>query len=414
MNYEMMEALSQIARDKNVDRRMVVETLQAGLLSAAKKRYGAADNIDVEVDKDSGRITVFALKTVVELVSDPMAEINLEDAREIEKKSKLGDEVKKELSIESFGRSAIQAAKQIVVQRIKEAEREKIYNEFIDRIGELVTGTVQQVDRGNLMVNIGRIESIVPVKEQIRREKYYRGNTIRAVITDVMKTAKGPQVVLSRTHPNLVKELFEIEVPEIGEEIIEIKGVAREAGERSKIAVHSHDRNVDCVGACVGMKGTRVQSVVRELGGERIDIIPWSEEPEVFVAKSLAPAKIEKIEMLEAQGRMVVVVSDDQLSLAIGKSGINARLASKLTGWKLDLLDQEQYAEQKAGSREAAADVQEISGVGEKMAERLVEAGFASAAAVAAAGADDLSEVPGIGVKTALRLIDDAKKIIAA
>jgi len=414
MNYEMLEALGQIARDKNVDRQVVVETLQAGLLSATKKLYGPNLKIDVEVDKDSGRIAVFILKKVVDKVENPQTEIAVEDARRIQKDVELGDEIRQEVSINSFGRSAIQAAKQIVIQRIKEAEREKIYNEYKDRIGELVTGSVQQVDRGNLMVNIGRTEAIVPVKEQIKREKYYRGNTIRALIVDVMRTAKGPQVVLSRTHPDLVRALFEIEVPEISEGIVKIVAVAREAGERSKIAVFSNDKNVDCVGACVGMKGSRVQSVVRELGGERIDIIPWNKDMKVFIAKALAPAKIEKIELDEDEDRALVVVADDQLSLAIGKSGINSRLASKLTGLKIDLMTEEEYQEYLAekGKSEGKKAVETIPGVGAKTAERLCEAGFDSPAKIAKADVKELMTVPGIGEKLAVKIKEQSNLVL--
>ncbi|MBI4550988.1 MAG: transcription termination/antitermination protein NusA [Candidatus Latescibacteria bacterium] len=339
MNYEILEALGQIIREKNVDRALVWETLKTGLLAAARKRFGAEDNLDVKIDEKTGQIDLVLSRTVVETVEEPGLQIALPDARRINPNAAVGEQVEEKLAFEDFGRNAIQAVKQIVVQRVREAERENIYDTFQSRIGDIVTGTVQQVDRGNIIVKLDRTEAIVPWREQIRREKYRQGETIRAYVLDVQKTTKGPQIILSRAHPQFLELLFRLEVPEIHEGIVELKAVAREPGDRSKIAVFSHDDRVDAVGACVGMKGSRVQAVVRELNNERIDIVPWSSDPSTFVTKALSPARVSQVSILNIEAKkMRVVVEDDQLSLAIGKAGQNARLAAKLTGWNIDLV----------------------------------------------------------------------------
>lgn len=368
MNYEVLEALGQIIREKNVDRALVWETLKTGLLAAARKRFGAGDNLDVKIDEKTGKIEMVLARTVVEQVQDPGLEMSLQEARRIDPKATIGRQVEEQLSFEDFGRNAIQAVKQIVVQRVREAERENIYENFQGRIGDIVTGSVQQVDRGNIIVKLDRAEAIVPWREQIRREKYRQSETIRAYVLDVQKTTKGPQIILSRSHPQFLEILFRLEVPEIHEGIVEIKAVAREPGDRSKIAVLSHDDRVDAVGACVGMKGTRVQAIVRELNNERIDIVPWSSDPTVFVTKALSPARVSQVTILNIEARkMRVVVEDDQLSLAIGKAGQNARLAAKLTGWNIDLVKRtdlekilmaETFAPERPEEAEAASEVE--------------------------------------------------------
>ena len=339
MSFEVIQALKSIARAKDVDEDLIIETLQAGLISAARKKFGANSNIIVEVDEEHSKLTVYCCKAVVEVVEEPEAELCLADAHEIEAGIKIGGEIRTEIPISAFGRNAIQAAKQVVIQRIREAERDRTFNEYKERIGEVVNGGVQQVDRGSLVVNLGRTEAILPQREQIPREQFRQGNSIKAYIIDVTRSSKGPQVILSRSHPDFLKRLFEMEVPEIKDGTVEIKAVAREPGGRSKIAVHSNDDKVDAVGACVGMKGSRVQTVVRELGGERIDVVLWSDESITYVTRALSPAKVVHAELDAKDNKVTVVVADDQLSLAIGKGGQNARLAAKLTTLKIDLIN---------------------------------------------------------------------------
>jgi N utilization substance protein A len=412
MNYEILEALSQITKDKNIDMDFVIESLEAGLMLAAKKKFGNADNIKINTDRKSGEIKITALKKVVKEVADPNLEIVLADAKKIIPKAKVGEEVGVEVGFEEFGRNAIIAAKQILIQRVREAEREMIYEEYKDKIEDIVTGSVQQVDKGNLLVNLGRGEGIIPLKEQIPRERYRQGERIRACILDVQKTAKGPQIILSRAHPKFLQRLFELEVPEIYERIVEIKAVAREPGARSKIAVSSIDERVDPVGACVGVKGTRVQSIVRELSNERIDILPWSPIPETFATNALAPAKVVHIDAYYDDNSMTVVVEDDRLSLAIGKSGQNAKLAAKLVGWKINILGESEYREQKKLEDQLKIYVSELPGVGKKLKEKLAEAGIEVIQDLAKSSIETLTEMEGIGQKKAASLIEAAKNYL--
>ena len=292
MNYEILEALGQIAREKNVEKELVIQTLEAGIVSAARRKYGANADIRVKFDEKNASLEVAYVRRIVDDLTDEELEIEIDDARAIDPDAQVGDELVIPLSFADFGRNAIQAAKQVVVQRVREAERENVYENYHNRVGEIITGTVQQINRGNIIVNLGRAEAMLPFREQIRREQYRQGDTIRAMIIDVQRETKGPQIILSRASEEFLVKLFELEVPEILEGIVTIKAVAREAGGRSKIAVDSKEYRVDPVGACVGMKGSRVQGIVRELSGERIDIVPYSEDPIAFVTKALSPAKI--------------------------------------------------------------------------------------------------------------------------
>ena len=414
MNYEVLEALRQIAQEKNVNRDLVLETLEIGLISAAKKRFNTGDNVEVTVDSESGSISVFAEKDVVAdgAVEDSGLEIELTDAQEIDTEAKVGGKVKEELPFADFGRNAIQTAKQILVQRVREAERERIFEDYQGRIGEIISGTVQQISRGDILINIGRTEAIVPLKEQIRKERYRQGDPIRAILVNVLKTSKGPQVVLSRTHPNLLIKLFQLEVPEIYEGVIEIKAVAREPGERAKIAVHSNDPRIDPVGACVGMKGSRVQAVVRELSNERIDIVPWTDDEAIFLSRALSPAQVKRVVVDRRSKVMAAIVDDDQLSLAIGKSGQNARLAAQLSGWKVDILTETRFAEiqeERAATRIALS---ELAGVGKVMQERLADYGLGSANDIADTTLEMLMNVPGVGEATAEKIYDAAKEMV--
>ncbi|MEE2753665.1 MAG: transcription termination factor NusA [Candidatus Latescibacterota bacterium] len=414
MNYEVLEALRQIAQEKNVSRDLVLETLEIGLISAAKKRFNTGDNVEVTVDSEEGAISVFAEKDVVVDggMEDPGLEIELEQALEINPEAKVGEKIKEELPFVDFGRNAIQTAKQILVQRVREAERERIFEDYQGRIGEIISGTVQQISRGDILINIGRTEAIVPLKEQIRKERYRQGDPVRAILVNVLKTNKGPQVVLSRTHPNLLIKLFQLEVPEIYEGVIEIKAVAREPGERAKIAVNSSDPRIDPVGACVGMKGSRVQAVVRELSNERIDIVPWTEDEAIFLSRALSPAQVKRVVVDRRSKLMAAIVDDDQLSLAIGKSGQNARLAAQLTGWKVDILTDTRFAEIQEEKTETRIALSELAGVGKVMQKRFIEYGFGSANDIAESTIERLIVVPGLGEATAKKIYEASKVVV--
>jgi N utilization substance protein A len=411
VNYDILEAIGQITKDKNLEPEYVIETLEAGLISAAKKKFGA-ENIVAKFDRKTGQISMHMVKKVVKQVAEPALEISLAEAKEINSKAKAGEELHIPLHFEDFGRNAIATAKQVLIQKIREAERDRIFEEYQSKVGELTTGAIQQVDRGNVIINLGRTEGIMPPKEQIPKERYRQGERIRIYILDVQKSAKSPQIVLSRAHSGFLQRLFELEVPEIFEKIIEIKAVAREAGERSKIAVHSIDERIDPVGACVGIRGTRVQGIVRELSNERIDVIQWSPEVETLVARALAPAKIIKIDQDKEEKIMTVVVEDQGLSVAIGKNGQNARLTSKLTGWKITVMSQSELVAKKAEAKEKESQIRELKGVGEKLADNLIAQGFGSVEALAEATPGDLTEIEGIGEKKAAKLIQTAREYL--
>jgi N utilization substance protein A len=414
MGFDTLEAMTLIAREKNIDISLVIETVEAGLLAAARKKYGYIDNLSFKFDSNEGELTMISLRTVVDKVVDPYTEITLDEARELDPEAELDDQMEIYIDpVEEFGRNAIASAKQILIQRIREAERDRIYDEFINRVGQLVSGSVQQIDKGNVIVNLGRAEAILPAREQISREKYRQGDRIRAIILNVEKTLKGPQIVLSRVSTDFILRLFELEVPEIFEKIIEIKAIAREPGDRTKLAVYSADERIDPVGACVGIKGVRVQSIVRELNNERIDIVAFSSNSEVFVTRSLAPAKVVTIDVFHEERGMTVAVEDDKLSLAIGKNGQNARLASRLTGWKINIMSETDYNEMKRREAEMMVPIGKLSGVGDVLEERLVGADINTVQTLADSKLEDIIKIEGIGEKTAERLISRAQEYMA-
>ncbi len=414
LNYEVLEALRQIAQEKNVNRDMIIETLEMGLISAAKKRFGTGDNVEVNFDNNSGEIVVEAVKEIVadDSVEDPGIQIGVTQARKADTDAKVGGEVRFRLNFDDFGRNAIQTTRQVLVQRVREAEREKIYEDYQGRIGEIVSGTVQQISRGDILINLGRTEAIIPLKEQIRKERYRQGDPIRAYLLDVLRTAKGPQVVLSRTHPVFLEKLFQLEVPEIYEGVIEIKAVSREPGVRAKIAVYSNDARIDPVGACVGMKGSRVQAVVRELSSERIDIVPWSDDEAIFLSRALNPATVRRVVIDRREKRMSAIVDDDQLSLAIGKEGQNARLASQLTGWHVDIMTETRYEEILTERQATTVPLVEVPGTGQVTRNRLEAAGILSANDLVRVSLNTLLKVPGIGETTAEKLQETAQGIV--
>ncbi|MBD1373469.1 transcription termination/antitermination protein NusA [Hazenella sp. IB182357] len=337
MNAEFIEALYQLEKEKGISKDILIDAIEAALISGYKRNFHSAQNVRVDINRDNGQVRVFARKTVVEEVLDPRMEISLDAAQEINATYQLDDIVEIEVTPADFGRIAAQTAKQVVTQRIREAERSIIYQDFIDREDDIVTGIVQRNDNRYYYVDLGKIEALLPHTEVMPGEKFKHGDRIKGYITKVEKSTKGPQVLVSRTHPGLLKRLFELEVPEIFDGVVEVKAVAREAGQRSKIAVHSQDDDVDAVGACVGHRGVRVQTVVDELRGEKIDIVHWSEDIRDWISNALSPAKVLSVEVLDNDKVARVLVPDHQLSLAIGKEGQNARLAAKLTNWKIDI-----------------------------------------------------------------------------
>ncbi|ABA88798.1 transcription elongation factor NusA [Syntrophotalea carbinolica DSM 2380] len=337
--------IEQVVKEKGIDRGVLVEALESAVLSAANKKYRNTRDLEAHFNDGLGEVELFEFVTVVDEVVDSYKEIDLEEAREIDEEVEVGDSLGMKIESGNFSRIAAQTAKQVIIQKVREAEREKIYNEFKDRVGELVNGIVRRYERGDLIVDLGLAEGLLPHREQVPRENYRQGDRARVLISEVKISTKGPQIILSRTHPGLVASLFQFEVPEIAEGIVEIKAVAREAGSRTKIAVASYDPDVDPVGACVGMRGSRVQNVVSELRGEKIDIVPWSPDVGRFVCASLAPAEVTRIYLDNDEQALEVIVPDDQLSLAIGKKGQNVRLAARLTGWNIDIKSETRAAE---------------------------------------------------------------------
>jgi N utilization substance protein A len=342
MSAELIHALEQLEREKGIEKEVLIGAIEAAIISAYKKNFGQGMEIKIDFDRHTGQVRVFAVKTVVKKVEDDMIEMTLKEAKEIDDSYKIDDVVEIEVTPRKFGRIAAQTAKQVVMQRIREAERGIIFEEFYDKEDDIVTGIVQRTERRNIIVDLGRTEGMLLYQEQVPSENYMFNERLKCYVTEVKNTSKGPSILLSRTHPGLVKRLFELEVPEIFEGIVEIKSISREAGSRTKIAVFSTDDDIDPVGACVGQKGTRVQAIVDELRGEKIDIIKWSASPEEFISGSLSPAKVIRVDINEEDKEARVTVPDYQLSLAIGKEGQNARLAAKLTGWKIDIKNETQ------------------------------------------------------------------------
>lgn len=343
MNKEFFEALEELSIEKGINKEYLLDAIETALLTAYKKNFNAEENVKIIIDEEKAVIQVFSLREVVEEVFDPAIEISLDEARKINKKAQMGDIVEVEITPKDFGRIAAQTAKQVIVQKIREAEREIVFTEYSDRQGEIVSGLIQKVDKNVVIVDLGRLEGIMTANEQIPTETYAVNDKIKAYVVDVQKNSKGvPQMMISRTHPGFVKRLFELEIPEIYEGLIEIKNIVREAGSRTKIAVYSKDMNIDPVGSCVGPRGIRIQNILNELKEEKIDVVEWSEDPVQYIASALSPASVLAVDINQEEMTSKVVVPDSQLSLAIGKDGQNARLAAKLTGWKIDIKSESQ------------------------------------------------------------------------
>ncbi len=347
--------IDQVVKDKGIDREVLVEALESAVLSAANKKFRNTRDLEAHFNEEIGEVEVFEFVTVVDEVVDSYKEIDIEEAREVDPDVEIGDSLGMMMEAGSFSRIAAQTAKQVIIQKVREAEREGVYNEFKDRVGEVVNGIVRRYERGDLIVDLGRAEALLPNREQVPRENYRQSDRVRAYISEVKMSAKGPQIILSRTHPGLLISLFKSEVPEIAEGIVEIKNAVREPGSRAKIAVESHDIDVDPVGACVGMRGSRVQNVVTELRGERIDIIPWTPDPARFACAALAPAEVSRVYIDDEAEAMEIIVPDDQLSLAIGKKGQNVRLAAKLINWKIDIKSETRAQEEEQEQNETPA-----------------------------------------------------------
>jgi N utilization substance protein A len=417
MSNDLFQTIEQVAREKSIDVDVIVDAMQDAIVAASKKYYKTRENLVSRFNRDSGELEVYAQKTVVEEVEDDDIEISLEEAQKIAPEATLDAIIEFPRSTEGLTRVAAQAAKQVIYQKVREAERENIYTEYIDRVGEIINGMVKRFERGDMIVDLGRTEAIIPRREQSRAEHYNPGDRVRAVILSVDKASKGPQVILSRSDPLLVKKLFEMEVPEIYDSTVIIEICVRDAGDRTKIAVRSNERDIDPVGACVGMKGSRVQSVIREVRGEKIDIVQWSPDPLQLVQNALNPAKINRVTVLDEEERLLeVVVSEDQLSLAIGKKGQNVRLAARLTGWKIDIKSEAEKVREVERQMEhlerSKALVLELPGVGAATLETLSEAGYDTLEAVAQTETEVLAELPGLGPSTAEKLRDGAADIL--
>ena len=385
--------IDQIAKDKGIDRKIIVDALKEAMVQAAHKKYGADKTIEPNYNDETGEVELFEFRTVVEVLTDPETQVLVAQARELDPEVEIGDEIGVKLDTEGFGRILAQVAKQVIIQRVREAERGIVFDEYKDRKGEVVNGIVRRFEKGSLIVDLGRAEAVLPAKEQVQRESYRPGDRIRAYMIDVNKEAKGSQIILSRASIELLKKLFQSEVPEIYEGIVTIESAAREPGVRSKIAVASRDSDVDPVGACVGMKGSRVQSVVQELRGERIDIVPWSPDPARYVCSALSPAQVSKVIIDESAKSMDVIVPDDQLSLAIGRKGQNVRLAVQLTGWRIDIKSESKMREVAQWLAKA---VSVVEGWGEPEAEILLNQGVTSLDDLAQQPVELLMQLPGI------------------
>jgi transcription termination/antitermination protein NusA len=413
MNRELIMIIEQLGREKGIDKEVLFEALETALLSASRKSLGPGDNVRIHIDRKTGDFRVYQRKQVVEEVADPETQIALADAKSLNPEAEVGVELEllSDKPLQDLGRIAAQTAKQVILQKVRDAEREGIYSEFVGKEGQILRGVVHRIEKRNVILEVGKAEAILPEREQIPGERYNPGDRVRAYVLEVRRTAKGPQISLSRTHPGYLARLFETEIPEIQEGIVIVKATAREAGERAKVAVASTKRDVDPIGACVGLRGTRIQVISRELRGEKIDIIEWSNDPASFVARALSPAKVSSVTIAEdpidepepeteAQTAALVVVPDNQLSLAIGKKGQNARLAAKLTGMRIDIKSESEVEAERAEAEHAEAARTALStlpGVTPEAFQALIDTGLVSPRAVVAAGRDRLAALPAIG-----------------
>jgi N utilization substance protein A len=410
------QTIEQISKEKNIDPKIIIGALEDAMVAASRKFYKTNEDISARFDPETGMVEIFAVKRVVETVENPGLEISLEEARQIDESLALDDTVELPKPTDVLGRIAAQTAKQVILQKVREAERQNIYKEYSQKVGELINGIVKRFEGPDMIVDIGKTEALLPLREQSRMETYKQGERIRAAITKVLESSKGPQVILSRTDPQLLVHLFEMEIPEIYDGTIVVKNAVHEPGDRAKVAVASLDRDVDPVGACVGMKGSRINSIIRELRGEKIDIVQWSEDPVQYAINALNPAKISKVLIIDAaEKRMEVIVEEKQQSLAIGKKGQNVRLASKLIGWQIDVKSEEQKKLEVLSVMESltssSTPLSELEGVSERLIEKLREAGIENVERILELGEDKLKELPGVGDKTASKIMEAARDL---
>ena len=408
---EIKRVVDQVSRDKGIEKQILIKAIEEALKAAAKKKYGNKIEIEIQYSEETGEIEVFQFKEVVDVVTDGITQISVEEGHKLDPECEIGDSMGTKMDTTTFGRIAAQSAKQVIIQKMKDAEKNAVYSSFIDRRGEIINGIVQRIEHsGDIVVNLGQTEGVLPAREQVPKETYRRGDRIRALLSEVLQDSRGPQVVLSRTNSNFLINLFKTEVPEISEGIVTIMGAAREPGVRSKIAVSSNDSDIDPVGACVGMKGSRVQNVVQELKGEKIDIISWHVDSAKYVCNALSPAEIKRVIIDEDNHAMEVIVPDESLSIAIGKRGQNVRLASKLTGWNLDVQSESHYNEVLKNGYDSLIS---LPGVGISLANSLIEKGFTSAGEISTASVSDLTQIKGIASEKAEKLIRSAAEAVA-
>jgi N utilization substance protein A len=411
MKSEIAEAFSQIIKEKSIDKEVLTKIVHEIIISMIKKKYGTTDNFDIFVHLDKGEIEIYQNKTIVEDVMDENLEVDVNTAKAVEPDLEVGDEFIEIVNPSSFGRRLIVSAKQNLNQKLRDLERESLFEDYKNRTGEIINGEIRQVNADEIFISVDRAEVILPKKEQIRNERYRRGESIRAVIKNVQKTSRGSEIIVSRADEMFLSRLFELEVPEIYEGIIEVKGIAREAGERAKIAVYSNDKRIDAVGACVGMKGIRIQSIVKELNNEKIDIINWNPEAEIFIARALSPAKPNRVLVDAAEKAATAILANDQISLAIGRGGVNRRLASKLTGYEIETLRESDF-KKTSSDKEVIISISQIDGLNEGIRKKLIGAGLESAQEIVSGGLEELLKVPGIGQKTAERIMNLIENIL--
>src|SRR5436309_521909 len=416
MSNIITQTIEQISKEKNIDPKVIIAALEDAMIAASRKYYKTNEEISARFDPETGLVEIFAVKRVVENVENPSLEISVEEARQIDESLELDDTVEIPKPTDVLGRIAAQTAKQVILQKVREAERQNIYNEYSQKIGEMVNGIVKRFEGPDIIVDIGKTESLLPLREQSRAETYKQGERIRAIIVKVLPVAKGPQVILSRTDPQILIRLFEMEIPEIYDGTIVVKNAVHEPGDRAKVAVACTDMDVDPVGACVGMKGSRINSIIRELRGEKIDIVQWSDDAAQYAANALNPAKISKVLIIDpAERRMEVIVEEKQQSLAIGKKGQNVRLASKLIGWQIDVKSEEQKKQEVLSVMESltssSTSLGELEGVSERLVEQLGEAGIENVERILEMGEEKLKEIPGIGEKTAAKIMEAARDL---
>jgi len=416
MSNIIAQMIEQISKEKNVDPKIIISALEDAMVAASRKFYKTNEDINARFDPETGVVEIFAVRRVVEAVENPSLEISLSEAKEIDESLEIDDTVEIPKPTDVLGRIAAQTAKQVILQKVREAERQNIFNEYSQKIGEMVNGIAKRFEGPDIIVDVGKTEALLPLREQSRIETYKQGERIRAVITKVLPVAKGPQVILSRTDPQLLVRLFEMEIPEIYDGTIVVRSAVHEPGDRAKVAVASLDRDVDPVGACVGMKGSRINSIIRELRGEKIDIVQWSEDPAQYAANALNPAKISKVLIIDpAEKRMEVIVEERQQSLAIGKKGQNVRLASRLIGWQIDVKSEEQKKQEVLSVMESltssSTSLSELEGISERLIEMLRGAGIENVERILELGEEKLKEIPGIGEKTAAKIMESAKDL---